>query len=97
MLRIRLARAGRHKTFFFRIVLTEHTKPVNSGFKSILGWHDPVKKQSEANVEKIKEYIKNGAKPSERVARILYNLSGDEFFQNFYTMKDIQRAPKKKE
>jgi len=36
MLKIRLARHGRKKAPFYRIVLTEHTKPAQSGYKLVL-------------------------------------------------------------
>jgi ribosomal protein S16 len=36
MLKIRLARHGRKKAPFYRIVLTEHTKPAQSGYQTVL-------------------------------------------------------------
>lgn len=36
MLKIRLARGGKHKSPFYRIVLTEHTKPAQSGYMKVL-------------------------------------------------------------
>jgi len=57
MLAIRLARAGKHKSPFYRVVLTEHTKPVQAGYKLVLGWFDPLKHTSEMDIASIKEWI----------------------------------------
>ena len=57
MLKIRLARHGRKKLPFFRVVLTEHTKSPQGGYKLILGWFDPIKHITEINVDAIKEWI----------------------------------------
>ena len=94
MLRIRLARIGRKKTPFFKIVLTEHTKPVKSWFMSILGWYNPLNHEASADIEKIKEHIWKWAQPSQRVAKILFKLSNDDFFKSYY--KEINRNRTKK-
>lgn len=94
MLTIRLARAGRKKTPFYRIVLTEHTKPIKSGFKEVLGRYDPLKHVTHCDLEKAKGYITQGAQPSNRVAKLLYKYSGDEFFAGYITHTDRVRKPK---
>lgn len=94
MLAIRLARAGRHKAPFYRIVLTEHTKPAQSGYKLVLGWFDPLKHTSEMDIETIKSWIGKGAQPSQRVAKLAYNSSKDEFFKPY--IKEVTRTRKKK-
>jgi small subunit ribosomal protein S16 len=96
MLRIRLSRHGRTHRPFFRIVLTEHTKPVKSGYKEVLGWYDPVNHKQDMDIEAVKNWINKGAQPSVRVAKLAYKISGDELFKKFYVEKDIKR-PKKKE
>lgn len=95
MLKIRLARHGRTHRPFFRVVLTEHTKPVKSGYQKVLWWYDPVNHKQELDVESVKKYISNGAQLSERVAKLAYNISNDELFKKFFTIKDIKRAKKK--
>ncbi|UFX83089.1 30S ribosomal protein S16 [Candidatus Absconditicoccus praedator] len=94
MLKIRLARTGRSKRPFYKIVVTEHSKPANTGFKSVLGWYNPMEHKVEADLEKAKKHINNGAKPSERVAKILYNVSNDEFFAKFFSYKERKRTKK---
>ena len=51
MLTIRLSRHGRSKRPFFRIVLTEHTKPAKFGYKEVLGSYDPLNHILQADVE----------------------------------------------
>ena len=97
MLKIRLARSGRSKSPFFKIVLTEHTKPVKTWFNSVLGWYNPLNHEAGADVEKIKEHISKWAQPSERVAKILFKFSGDDFFKKYYTEVERKRAKKKED
>ena len=97
MLKIRLARAGKKKRPFYKIVLTEHSRPTSTGFKSVLGWYDPVAHKMDANIDKTKEHINNGAKPSERVAKILFSISNDESFKKYYTEKQRTRTKKKED
>lgn len=94
MLKIRLSRHGRTHRPFFRVVLTEHTKPSQSGYQKVLWWYDPLNHKHEIDIEEIRKYTANGAQLSERVAKIAYKESKDEFFKKFYTEKDIKRAKK---
>ena len=94
MLRIRLARGGKHKSPFYRIVLTEHTKPVKSGYSDVLGWFDPLHHTMELNTEKAKEWIAKGAQPSNRVAKLAYNHTKDAFFKNYIVETTRTRAVK---
>jgi small subunit ribosomal protein S16 len=95
MLKLRLSRCWKHKTPFYRIVLTEHTKPANAGYQDVVGWYNPLKHNWEANFDKIKEYIGNWAQPTERVAKLLYKFSNDESFKKYYTESIKNRKPKK--
>jgi len=95
MLKIRLARHGRTHRPFFRVVLTEHIKPVKSGYQKVLWWYDPIKHTQELDIESVKKYIANGAKLSERVARLAYKVSNDDFFKTQFEIKNIQRSKKK--
>lgn len=83
MLAIRLARAGKHKTPFYRVVLTEHTKPVQAGYKLVLGWFDPLKHKTEIDATVAKEWIAKGAQPSNRVAKLLFQQTNDSFFEKY--------------
>lgn len=94
MLKIRLARWWRKKAAFFRVVLTEHTKPVQSGYKEVLGWHNPIKHETEIDIEAVKEWIGKGAQPSNRVAKICFKLTQDEFFKKYIVESSRVRRKK---
>lgn len=95
MLKIRLSRGWKSKSPFFRIVLTEHTKPVKSGYKDVLGWFDPINHKMEANTDLIMEWIKKGALPSERLAKLMYSYTKNEFFKKYYEERErIQKVEK---
>lgn len=88
MLTIRLSRHGRNKRPYFRIVLTEHTKPAKWWYQDVLGWYDPIKHILEANVDAIKHHISNGSQVSERVAKLLYAKTKDTLFQKFFVQRE---------
>ncbi|MCH2188610.1 30S ribosomal protein S16, partial [Candidatus Gracilibacteria bacterium] len=68
MLKIRLARAGKRNMPFFRVVLTEHTKPCQTGYKEVLGFYNPLSKEFKIqNVDKVKQFVSHGAQISPRV------------------------------
>lgn len=71
MLAIRFLRSGRKNKAFFRIVLTENSRPPKSNFIKELGWFDPHSKQTSLKTEDILRYLDNGAKPSNSVAKLL--------------------------
>ena len=83
MLTIRLSRQGRSKRPFFRVVLTENTKPAKCGYKEVLGSFDPLKHILTVDVAKVKEYVANGAQVSERVAKLLFQDTKDVTFKKF--------------
>ena len=97
MLAIRLARHGRKKRPFCRIVLTEHHKAPQAGYKEVVGWFDPLKHDMEANVERIKELIGFGAKPSERVAKLLFKKTDDALFQKYFVLRQGTKTKKKED
>jgi small subunit ribosomal protein S16 len=97
MQKIRLSRWWKHKDPFFRVVVTEHTKPVKSGYKDVLWWFDPISHKSEINVEKVKDFISKWVKPTDRVAKILYQSTKDNFFKKYFTEGTRIRKPKKEE
>lgn len=71
MLKIRLTRTGKRNDPRFRIVVAEHTKPVKGKFVSIVGHYDPIHKKIVTKKEEITSWLKKGAKPSNRVAKLL--------------------------
>lgn len=97
MLTIRLSRQGRTKKPFFRVVLTEHTKPVKAWFKEVLGWYNPLTHTLEVNTDSVVSWIAQGAQPSERVAKLLYNQTKNEFFKKFIVVRERTRKSKSEE
>lgn len=71
MVVIRFNRSGRTNSPFFRIVVTESSKPTQSGFIKIVGWYNPHTKESSINKEEILRYLNNGAQVSNSVAKLL--------------------------
>lgn len=91
MLKIRLARHGRNKRPFYRIVLTEHLKPVHAGYQEVFGWFDPLAHKIEVDVDAIKGWILKGAKPSERVAKLLFKETKDDLFSQYFVERERKR------
>ena len=75
MLAIRLSRIGKKKRPFYRVVVTEKTRPRNGRFLEIVGTYDPLKKPAEIKLdaERIKYWLGCGAQPSDTVRSFLRN------------------------
>ena len=73
MLKIRLQHTGRKKVPFYRVVVAEHAAAVQGKVIDRLGFYNPIIKPwtFEVDTEKVLEWIKKGAKPSNTVARLL--------------------------
>jgi small subunit ribosomal protein S16 len=69
VLAIRLARFGKRKKPFYRIVVIEKTRPSDGRFVEIVGTYDPLKKPAELKLdaERIKHWLGVGAQPSDTV------------------------------
>ncbi|HXW17811.1 MAG TPA: 30S ribosomal protein S16 [Candidatus Acidoferrales bacterium] len=75
MVTIRLARIGKKKRPFYRVVVLEKTRPRNGRFVEIVGTYDPLKKPAEVklNADRIKYWLGCGAQPSDTVRSFLRN------------------------
>ena len=75
MLMIRLARIGKKKRPFYRIVVTEKTRPRNGRFVEIVGTYDPLKKPAAIDMkdERVQYWLSKGAQPSDTVRSFLHN------------------------
>ena len=72
MLAIRMQRNGRTHLPVYRIVVQESQRhPLSGRVVAEVGSFDPATKRTVLNKEKIEFYLKNGAQPSTRVARVL--------------------------
>lgn len=75
-LKIRLARAGAKKRPFYRIVVADSRSPRDGRFIEKLGTYNPLLKRDDPsritlNEDRIQHWLKNGARPTDRVARFL--------------------------
>ena len=72
MLAIRMQRNGRAHYPTYRIIVQEAQRhPLSGRVVAEVGNYNPQTKQTILNKEKVEFYLKNGAQPSTRVARIL--------------------------
>jgi small subunit ribosomal protein S16 len=69
VLMIRLARIGKKKKAFYRVVVIEKTRPRNGRVVENVGTYDPLKKPAEVklNAERVKHWLGLGAQPSDTV------------------------------
>jgi len=75
VLMIRLSRIGKKKHPFYRVVVTEKTRPRNGRFVEIVGTYDPAKKPAAVNLdhERVQYWLGKGAQPSDTVRSFLRN------------------------
>jgi small subunit ribosomal protein S16 len=73
LLTIRLSRIGKKKSPFYRVIVTEKTRPRNGRFVEIVGTYDPLKKPAtiDLNRERVDYWIGKGAQPSDTVRSFL--------------------------
>jgi len=73
VLAIRLARIGKKKKPFYRVVVMDKRRPRNGRFVEIVGTYDPLKNPAEVklNAERIKYWMGCGAQPSDTVRSFL--------------------------
>jgi small subunit ribosomal protein S16 len=69
VLTIRLARIGKKKKPFYRVVVIERTRARNGRVRDAVGTYDPLKKPAEIKLdsERIKYWLGVGAQPSDTV------------------------------
>jgi small subunit ribosomal protein S16 len=73
MLMIRLARFGGKKKPAYRVVVIEKERARDSRSVEVVGTYDPLAKPKAVKLdhERIAHWMKNGARPSDTVARLL--------------------------
>jgi len=72
MLAIRMQRTGRSGRAMFRVVVQDARRTPTSGkIVALLGSYDPHAKTVAVDKDKAAFYLKNGAQPSDRAARLL--------------------------
>ena len=73
MVKIRLQRVGKKKAPFYHIVVADSKSPRDGKIIEQIGTYDPMSEPSVLNLdnEKVEKWIKNGAKPTETVKRLI--------------------------
>ena len=75
-LKIRLSRAGSKKRPVYRVVVADSRYPRDGRFIEKVGLYNPLLKKDDPNrvkldIERIKEWISKGAKPTDKLAKFL--------------------------
>ena len=73
MSKIRLRRMGQIHAPFYRVIVADSRSPRNGRFIEEIGTYNPCVEPSEIKIdaEKAKQWIANGAQPTETVAKLL--------------------------
>lgn len=71
--KIRLTRLGDKKSPFYRVIVADSRSPRDGKFIEILGTYNPLTNPAEIKIdnEKAKEWIKNGAQPTDTARDLL--------------------------
>lgn len=74
---MRLRRMGAKKQPFYRVIVADERSPRNGRFIEELGYYNPLTEPATIKIDadKAKEWIKNGAQPTETV-KVLLKKSG---------------------
>lgn len=77
--KIRLRRMGAHKKPFYRIVVADSRFPRDGRCIEEIGYFNPMVEPAEVklDMEKVNKWIKNGAKPTDRVKNIISSLKAE--------------------
>ncbi|MBE6030990.1 MAG: 30S ribosomal protein S16 [Firmicutes bacterium] len=75
MVKIRLKRMGAHKKPFYRIVVADARSPRDGKNIDEIGYYNPMTEPKDIKIdeEKAKQWIANGAQPTETVKKLFKN------------------------
>ncbi len=92
MVRIRLRRVGMKGQPSYRIVAAEKEKPRDGKFLEILGFYNPRTEPTTVEVkeDRIYEWLKNGAQPSDSVLQIFRFSGVTERYERFKAGEEIE-------
>ncbi len=78
MVKIRLARGGRKKRPFYRVVAADSRMTRDGRFLEVLGHYNPISepKEIKINTERVEYWLENGAQLSETVANLYKKAKG---------------------
>lgn len=73
MVKMRLRRVGAKKQPFYRVIVADERSPRNGRFIEEIGYYNPLTEPASVKIDadKAKEWIKNGAQPTETVKVLL--------------------------
>lgn len=91
MLVIRLRRLGRKHDPHFRVVVAEHTAPVQGKFVAEIGHYHPKSKECVINASAFVDWLNKGAKPSNTVARLAQK---NQLSHKHSVVKMLHKKPK---
>ena len=86
MVKIRLQRQGKKRAPFYHIVVADSKSPRDGKIIEQIGTYDPMTKPSTVvlDQEKVAQWIKNGAKPTDTVKKLIENVTNyNQNFNNF--------------
>ena len=71
--KMRLTRIGKKKNPFYRVVIADARAPRDGRFVEEIGYYNPLTEPAEIKIdaEKAKQWIKNGAQPTDTVKALL--------------------------
>ena len=77
MVKIRLQREGKKKVPFYHIVVADSRSPRDGKIIEQIGTYDPMTEPSKIVLDqaKVEKWIKNGAKPTETVKKLIEQAS----------------------
>ena len=77
MVKIRLQRVGAKKAPYYHIVVADSKSPRDGKIIEQIGTYNPMVEPSEVKVdeEKVEKWIKNGAKPTDTVKKLIEKAS----------------------
>ncbi len=81
---LRLARGGRHKRPFYRVVAADSRMPRDGRFLEVVGTYDPLKEPGvpELKQERVLDWLNKGAQPSVTVRTLLRRAGVWQQFQD---------------
>ena len=71
--KVRLARLGRKKKPFYRIVVANSEAPRDGKFLEVVGTYDPLKDPVEVNIkyDRLQQWLDKGARPTDTVKSLM--------------------------
>lgn len=92
MLKIRLRRVGKKNQPSYRVVVTEHTAPVQGSYLELLGSYNPRASTFLVKQDRVLHWLDHGAQPSERMAKLLKSAGVEH---KLIVLPDYNRKPKR--